>query len=182
MNINEEKMWNFFFFIEICKTRANIESNCFRTNGWKLFYSMFVKYSNSTWEHGWYLQVRKNYVISEERLIIQSRISHQYRAVDNSFIFQREMDDYGKLFSIIESFAKWFPELSGYKAGRDSSMELYNIYKVFKSARVIAFSFCSNRLKYILLSFITENRWWTNSNVWCESWTAFHWRVHYKNA
>lgn len=53
------------------------------------------------------------------------------KAVDNAFIFQREMDDYGKLFSIIEGVAKWFPELSGFKAGRDTSVELYNIYKVF---------------------------------------------------
>lgn len=59
------------------------------------------------------------------------------RAVDNAFLFQREMDDYGKLFSIIESVAKWFPELSGYRAGRESSVELYDVYKVLNIKIVI---------------------------------------------
>lgn len=59
-----------------------------------------------------------------------------YRAVDNAFIFQRKMDDYGKLFSIIEQVAKWFPELSGFNAGRKSSMELYDVYKVFSKMKL----------------------------------------------
>lgn len=58
------------------------------------------------------------------------QIDYLQRAVENSFIFQRVTDDYGKLYSIIPNVSKMFPEWSGYKAGRESSVVLYNIFKV----------------------------------------------------
>lgn len=51
------------------------------------------------------------------------------------------MDDFGKLFSIIESVAKWFPEKSGFKAGRESSTELYDVYKVINNVEQLQNAF-----------------------------------------
>lgn len=50
--------------------------------------------------------------------------------MDSSFKFQRVADNYGKLYSIQPIVAKIFPEWSGYKDGRESSLILYNVFKV----------------------------------------------------
>lgn len=69
------------------------------------------------------------------------------------------MDDYGKLFSIIENVAKWFPKLSGFTAGRESSVQLFDIYKVFniKADRVFLKYESFLSVRAIGFFFILEN-------------------------
>lgn len=69
-------------------------------------------------------------------------MSALYTAVENAFVFAKRTDNYGKLYSMIPSVAKWFPNWSDYKPTRDASIDLYNFFKV------------SLRLK---LLFIAEN-------------------------
>lgn len=51
------------------------------------------------------------------------------RASEHAFEFQRKTDDYGKMYSLIPSIAKWFPETSDYNAARNASIGLYTIFK-----------------------------------------------------
>lgn len=44
--------------------------------------------------------------------------------------FQRHGETFGRMFSLIPSLATLFPEQSAYKGSRDSSMDLYNFFKV----------------------------------------------------
>lgn len=52
------------------------------------------------------------------------------RAVEHGFVFQRKTDNYGKLYSLIENFAKYFPEWSEYRVSRDASIGLYKFFSV----------------------------------------------------
>lgn len=52
------------------------------------------------------------------------------RAVEDAFTFQRKSDNYGKLFSVLPTVAKLFPEMSDYKPVRDASKRLYKFYAV----------------------------------------------------
>ncbi|XP_055296744.1 probable cytochrome P450 304a1 [Sitodiplosis mosellana] len=49
-------------------------------------------------------------------------------AVENGFIFQRKTDNYGKLYSLIPNFAKYFPGFSDYQVVREASIELYTFF------------------------------------------------------
>ncbi|XP_031627919.1 probable cytochrome P450 304a1 [Contarinia nasturtii] len=62
-----------------------------------------------------------------------------YRAMENAFIFQRKSDIYGKLYSIIPSFAKYFPGWSDYKIGRKCSMDLYNYFEQIINEQIQTF-------------------------------------------
>lgn len=62
--------------------------------------------------------------------IPREEMSDLYTAVENAFVFARLTDNYGKLYSIIPSIAKWFPNMSDYKPTRDASIDLYNFFKV----------------------------------------------------
>lgn len=50
--------------------------------------------------------------------------------MENAFVFQRKTDNYGKLFSVIPSIAKFFPTMSDYKHVRVASKGLYGFYAV----------------------------------------------------
>lgn len=54
--------------------------------------------------------------------------------------FQRKTDEWGKLFSIVPSVAKLFPEKSNYQPARDLSLYLYTFFKVFFSVNRIPHS------------------------------------------
>lgn len=52
------------------------------------------------------------------------------RASDQALQFQRQGDNFGRLFSIIEWVAKLFPKTSEYEDIEKSSMKLYSFFKV----------------------------------------------------
>ncbi|XP_031627920.1 probable cytochrome P450 304a1 [Contarinia nasturtii] len=60
--------------------------------------------------------------------IAREDMADLYTAVDNAFIFQRKTDNYGRLYSLIEEVAKYFPVMSDYTVARDASVELYTYF------------------------------------------------------
>lgn len=55
------------------------------------------------------------------------------RITEKAMQFQRKTDEWGKMFSIVPSVAKLFPEKSDYQPARDLSIYLYTFFKVFFS-------------------------------------------------
>lgn len=79
-----------------------------------------------------------------------------YRAAKNAFIFQRSIDGFGKMYSIIPSLSKYFAVQSDFKPGRESSLILFDIFKVWKNVWHIFKHNCQ------ILTFFSETHRRTN--------------------
>lgn len=53
-----------------------------------------------------------------------------YKALECAFKFQRNTDNYGKLFSLLPFLTKLCPEACDYKIARESALNLRQFFKV----------------------------------------------------
>lgn len=70
-----------------------------------------------------------------------------YSATKQAFTFQRKVDAYGKLYGYLPSIAKWLPKLSDFQPARESSVALYDIFKVI----IFQLSFIANRFNILII-------------------------------
>lgn len=128
-NLLKQMFNGIVFLTEICETRKDTNAICIQSNARKLYSQMFAKWVNPERKHGRYFHVS---LIDDWYSLEYSmtKILFHYRAAENSFVFLRKSDGYGKLFSIVPYISEWFPELSGYNACRESSLALYEFSKV----------------------------------------------------
>lgn len=160
---------------EILQKWKNTVTLRFRSHIRQLLSKCVVQWTVATWRNGWALHVSVDCLKSNHHLfkwIKCNKNFHSIRAVENAFIFQRKTDNYGKLYSLIPEFAKYFPKWSDYEAGRDSSIELYTFFSVN-----ICFSFnlnCDSAFELNSTYFFTESYKERSQNVRSIAWSTLY--------